>query len=277
MQFPSQPRERLAIASYPFRDFIAGPDEQITAAKIDIKDFAAHVSAKLNIKKIEPWSRHFRSTEGKYLEEFRAAVAKAQGAVVNIAADGDHCQYAADAVEREAAVHFGKQWIDVAVAVGAPSIRTNIPTAKDAKQDVDRAAASLSRVAEYGASKNVVINLENDNPVSEDPFFIVKIIEKVNSPWLRALPDFANTLATGREEYAYTGIQAMFGHAYSICHVKEVEADEQGHVFRADLAKTFGILKASNYKGYCSIEWDSPGDPYQGTRDLLEKAIRYLS
>jgi hypothetical protein len=36
-------------------------------------------------------------------------------------------------------------------------------------------------------------------------------------------------------------------------------------------------LKASHYQGYCSIEWDSPGDPYAGTQDLIDKAIRYLS
>ena len=42
----------------------------------------------------------------------------------------------------------------------------------------------LARAAEYGAKKNVVVHLENDNPISEDPFFIAQVIEKVNSPWL---------------------------------------------------------------------------------------------
>jgi sugar phosphate isomerase/epimerase len=280
IHFPSQPRERIAIASYPFREVIAGPHEQNSArsdSKMDLKDFAAHVSAKLNIKKIEPWSQHFRSLEGKYLEQFRAAVEKAQGAIVNIAVDGDSSPYAAHQAERENAVSFSKQWVDVAVAIGSPSIRTNIPAASDSEPDIERAADSLSRVAEYGAAKNVVINLENDNPLSEDPFFIVSVIEKVNSPWLHALPDFANTLTTSSEEHAYSGIQAMFGHAYGICHVKELEAGEQGQMVHVDLAKTFGMLKSSNYLGYCSMEWDSPGDPYRGTADLIEKAIHYLS
>ncbi len=280
LQFPSQPRDRIAIASYPFREVVAGPGEQgsdPSKAKFDIKDFAAHVSEKFNIKKIEPWSRHFRSLDGRYLEQFRAAVEKAHGAVVNIAVDGEHSPYAVDRAEREKAVHFSKQWIDAAAALGSPSIRNNMPDAKDSQPDVERAAESLSRVADYGASKNVVVNLENDNPVSEDPFFIVKVIEKVNSPWLHALPDFANTLAAAKEEYAYSGIQAMFAHAYNICHVKETEVGAQGQVVHADLAKTFGMLKASHYQGYCSIEWDSPGDPYAGTQNLIDNAIRYLS
>src|SRR5689334_9975451 len=144
IKFPTEPRERIAIASYPFRDFIAGsPDQNNTAAgKIDFRDFAAHVLEKFGIRKIEPWSRHFRSTDAKYLEEFRAAVEKAHGAVVDIAVDGDHSIFAADSAERGQAIVFSKQWVDVAAAVGSPNIRTNLAKAKDAKPDAERAAAS---------------------------------------------------------------------------------------------------------------------------------------
>ena len=69
----------------------------------------------------------------------------------------------------------------------------------------------------------------------------------------------------------------MFGRAYNICHVKALEANEAGQVFRVDLPKTFGMLKTHGYKGYCSMEWDSPGDPYQGTADLIADTVRYLS
>jgi sugar phosphate isomerase/epimerase len=278
LQFPTQPRERIAIASYPFRDFIAGSaDSKSSGAKIELKDFAAHCAEKLNIKKIEPWNQHFRSLDAKYLEEFRSAVAKVQGAVVNIAVDGHHSIYAADAGEREKAIAFSKQWIDVALTIGSPNIRTNIAGAKDSKPDLERAADSLRRVAEYGASKNVVVNLENDNPMTEDPFFIVKLIEKVNSPWLHTNPDFCNSLVAFQEDYAYKGIEAMFQHAYTICHVKAMEANERnGQIFRVDMARTFGILKRANYRGYCSMEFDSPGDPYAGTSELISQTLQYL-
>ena len=248
---------------------------------MDIKDFAAHVGTKFNIRKIEPWSRHFPSVEAKYLEEFRATVQKAGGSVVNIAVDGDHSPYAEDRAERERAVAFSKEWIDVAVAIGAPSVRTNIAQGRSkdehAKPNLERAAESLRRVAEYAGTKSVVVNLENDNPVTEDPFFLVQLIEKVNSPWLHSNPDFCNTLVTGKEEYAYRGIEAMFQHAYSICHVKAMEANEQtGQVFHVDMARTFGILKRANYRGYCSMEFDSPGDPYAGTSSLIEQTLKYL-
>jgi sugar phosphate isomerase/epimerase len=276
VQFPTEARERVAIASYPFREFILGSHDGAAAQKINLKDFAAHCGERFSIRKIEPWNRHFRSTDAKYLEEFRASVEKVRGAVVNIAVDGDHSPYAADASERDQAVAFSKKWIDVALAIGSPSVRTNIAEAKDSKPDLGRATDSLKRVVEYAAAKNVVVHLENDNVVTEDPFFLVQLIEKVNSPWLHSNPDFCNTLATGREEYAYKGIAAMFQHAYGICHVKDMETNEKGEVFRVDMAKTFGILKRANYRGYCSMEFDTHGDPYPGTAALIAQTLQYL-
>ena len=277
LRFPTAPRERIAIASYPFREFIVGREEMSGGGKMELREFAAHVSRKFNIKKIEPWSEHFRSLERGYLEELHAAVEKAGGAIVNIAVDGEASPYATDSAERERAVALSKRWIDAAVAIDSPSVRTHIPAANDSKPNVERTAESLKRVAEYGASKNVVVHLENDDAVSEDPFFLVKVIEEVNSKWLRALPDFGNSVAAHDDEYAYKGIEGMFAHAYGISHVKETEVGEQGKVAHVDLAKTFEIAKRHEYKGYFSMEWDSPGDPYAGTAGLIEKTLQNLS
>ena len=285
VNFPSAPRERVAVAAYPFREFIKGwkgwdgktPSTVPLAQQMELKDFAAHVAEKFNVHKIEPWSPIFPSTDPKYLDEFRSAVEKARSAVVDIAVDAGHSQYSMDAAEREKSVAGSKQWVDVGAALGSPSIRLHIDDAKDSKPDVGRAADTLSRVAEYAAKKNVVIHLENDNPVSEDPFFIVQIIEKVNSPWLRALPDFGNSLAAHDEAFQDRAMEAMFAHAYAICHIKTGEVDEKGNASHVDMAKTFGILKAHGYKGYCSIEYDSPGDPYKPTAEMVEQTIKLLS
>jgi len=285
IHFPSAPRERVAVAAYPFREFIVGwkgwdgntPSPIPADRQMELKSFAAHVAEKFNVHNIELWSPIFPSTEAKYLEELRAAVEKAHSAVVDIAVDARHSQYANDPKEREAAVKGSNEWIDVGVALGSPSIRTHIDDAKDSKPDVGRAADTLSRVADYAAKKNLVVHLENDNPVSEDPFFIVQVIEKVNSPWLRALPDFGNSLAAHDEAFQDRALDAMFSHAYGICHVKDGELDDQGKASHVDLAKAFATLKKHGYKGYCSIEYDAPGDPYKPTTDLVEQTVRFLS
>lgn len=285
MKFPTNPRERVAVAAYPFREFIVGwkgwdgntPSKVPAAQQMELKDFAAHVAEKFNVHHIEPWSPIFPSTDPKYLEQFRAAVEKAGSSVVDIAVDGRHSQYAADAAERKASVTATNHWIDVAVALGSPSIRTHIDGGKDSKPDVDLAAETLAQNAEYGAKRNVVVTLENDNPVSEDPFFIVQVIEKIDSPWLRALPDFGNSLAAHDEAFQDRAMEVMFAHAYGICHVKDGEVDEQGKASHVNLEKTFAILKKHGYKGYCSMEYDAPGDPYKPTAELVAATIKYLS
>ena len=113
--------------------------------------------------------------------------------------------------------------------------------------------------------------------ISEDAFFLVKVIEAVNHPYLRALPDFANSRFTGDADFNERVLQTMFQHAYGICHVKDGEADGHGMLLRIDLKRAFDILKSSGYKGYCSIEFDEPGDPYAATAKLVEQTIRYLS
>ena len=284
-KFPSAARDRVAVAAYPFREYIVGwtgwdrksPSAVPVSRQMQLKDFAAHVAEKFNVHHIEPWSRIFPSTDPKYLDEFRAAVEKAHSSVVDIAVDGEDSQFAADEVERNKAVAFGKLWVDVGAALASPSIRTHLAGSQNSKPDVARAADTLSKVAEYAAKKNVVVHLENDDPVSEDPFFIVEVIDKVNSPWLRALPDFGNSLAAHDETFSNRAMEAMFAHAYGICHVKDGEANAEGKQVHVDLAHTFAILKKHGYKGYCSIEYDAPGDPYKPTVELVEQTIKFLS
>jgi sugar phosphate isomerase/epimerase len=58
--------------------------------------------------------------------------------------------------------------------------------------------------------------------------------------------------------------------------VKDGEADEHNKTVSIDLKKSFDILKASGYRGYCSMEFDAPGEPYAPTKRLIEQTLRYL-
>lgn len=283
--FPTDPRKRVAVAAYPFREFIVGwkgwdgktPSRVPAARQIELINFAAHVAERFGVHNIEPWSPVFPSTDAGYLDRFRKSVEKARSAVVDVAVDAGHSPYAANDSEREQSTAAIRRWIDVGAALGSPSIRAHIDRAKDSQPDVGRAAETLARAADYAATKNVVVHLENDDPVSEDPFFIAAIIDKVGSPWLRALPDFGNSLAAHDEDFQDRAMEAMFARAYGICHVKDGEVDDQGRASHVDLARTFAILKKHNYRGYCSIEFDEPGDPYAATAKLVEETARLLA
>src|SRR5258707_5162338 len=61
IRFPSEPRQRISIASYPFREFIAGDHHKSGNPAIDLQDFAGHVVDKFHIDKNEPWHGPFPS------------------------------------------------------------------------------------------------------------------------------------------------------------------------------------------------------------------------
>jgi sugar phosphate isomerase/epimerase len=278
VQFPAVARDRIAVASYPFRDFIAGArDPHATSSKMPLREFAGHVKEKFNVTRIEPWSEHFLSTDAEYLDELRSMVKQAGCGFANIAADGQDSFYSPDPAVRAKAVAFAKKWIDVAAHIGSPSVRINIPAAKNAEPDVALVAESLKVVAAYGAGKNVVVHHENDNPLSENPFFIADVLDRVDSPWDRALPDCGNSFSALSPEEAFRGLDQMFARAYGISHVKDVSMTSKGEAIKVDLVRIFAIAKKHQYRGYFSMEWDTEGDPYAGTGKLIATTLKNIS
>jgi len=279
LRFPTAPRDRLAIASYSLRTMIASPRRQAaadaSAARMDIKDFPAYAVKRFNVRNLEILGQHLRSTDAPYLEEFRRAVTSAGARVINIPTSVGASLYDPDLAKRTLAVDNSKKWIDAAVTLDCPSVRIHIQRAGNEAPNEERTAEALRSVAQYGALKSVVINLENDDVFTEDAFFIVKVIDQVNSPWLRALPDFCNSMLKGDERFNYDAVKAMFARAYNISHLKDSEV-EKDKVFRIDLARTFEIAKAAGYKGYFSVEFEGEGDAVEGTEKLITAALKYL-
>ncbi len=270
--FPAQPRARLSVASYPFRK-----DLDPTKGTLPLLDFPGMVADRYGLAGIEPLDRHFPSTDAAYLGKLRATLEKLEMRVVNIPVGVHASFYDPDPARRVLAVSGAKRWVDVAVALASPSIRTHIEGRKGTKPDAVLAAKSLREVAEYGATKGVVIHLENDDPETEDAFFIVDVITRAAHPWLRALPDFCNSMLLGRgDAYNYEAMKVMFEHAHGISHVKDSEVDGKT-VYRVDVAKTFAIAKAAGYRGYFSMEWEGATEPYAGTQGLIDASLEALA
>lgn len=280
LRLPSDPRNRLSVTSWPFRAYIEskanhGRNPQVPG--MDLKEFPALVAKKFGVFNINPLADHFRSTEPAYLVAFRKAVAKARSNVVGLGLGGkDFCS--SDPNTRDSAVNFGRIWIDRARVIGSPSVRQHLRLDHHEKPNREHAARSLGRLAEYGAKRNIVINLENDNPIAEDPFLILDVIEKVDSPYLRALPDFGNCLLAHDREYNERAVAAMFRHSWNMCHVKDAVQSDSGEVYSVNLRKMFEIAKENAYSGYFSMEFDLPSrDAFEGTRKLIRKTLQYLT
>jgi sugar phosphate isomerase/epimerase len=274
LKFPSEARHRLAVATYPFREAIASPNKP-EAGKLSLQQFAASIPEKFEVHGIEPWSRHFESLEPAYLAELSSALKSARVKVVNIPCDVN-VKLCGDAQQRDEALRTYYKWVDAAATLGSPSIRVHCPAGPD-PSDITCAVQGLKALADYGKTKRIVINLENDNPKSEEPGRIVKVIEGAGTPYLRALPDFCNSmLIQNDQEYNARSLTALFAHALNISHVKDVEYSD-GKAVRVDMDRIFAIAKSAHFHGYFSMESEAEGDPYESTKLLIAAAIRNLS
>jgi sugar phosphate isomerase/epimerase len=277
LEFPVRPRDRLAVTSWPFRANIETPaNRKPSVPSMDIKEFPAMVVERFAVYNVNPLLNHFPSTDSAYLESFREAVAKARSHIVDLGLPGRDFA-TTDADTGEAAVRDGCRWIDIAAAIGSPSVRQHLSAQHGEKPDLDAAATNLARLADYGGKRNVVVNLENDNAVAEDPFFIVNVVEKVNHAYLRALPDFGNSIVKYGEEGNEKAVAAMLKHAFNMCHVKGTVESDAGKTYHVDLGRMFEIARQSAYRGYFSMEFDTNGgDPFAGTTKLIDETLHYL-
>jgi sugar phosphate isomerase/epimerase len=275
--FPVDPRARIAVATYPFRALIVAPGNQDYDAKkpgMDLASFARFVRTEFKVHGIEPLDSHFTSTEPGEIRKLRAAFDAAGVYTVNIPVDEKVELCSDDEARRNAGNARYRHWIDVAVLLGSPSIRVWIPKCSDTS-DLPRAVRALKPTLDYAATRNIVVNLENDNPVFASAARSIAAIKLGDTPYLRALPDFGNGLMGGDEQFNAQNVKDMFAYAWTIAHVKDAE-DVHGKRKTASLAELFGIAKASGYRGYYSMESDSDVDPVVDTRHLIEQSVSLI-
>lgn len=272
LSFPTAPRERLAVSSWPFRKLLSP-----RGGTLRLESFPAMVVSRFGVKGIEPLSNHFLQSDPAYLDRIRNAIEKAGAHIVNIPVSPKGSLYDPDVQKRNGAIETTKHWIDVAGAVGSPSIRVSIQGVPNIAPDPARTIESLKVLSDYGRQKNIIVNLENDDPHSEDAFFLLDVIKNTNNAFLRALPDFCNSMLEkhGDEAFNYSAVKAMFGRAYNICHVKDSELDGE-RLYRVSVERCFAIARASGYRGYFSMEWEGAGEPFGGTQKLIELTLKNI-
>ena len=275
--FPTDPRARIAVATYPFRSILLSPtnlDRDTSKLGMDLATFAHFVRTEFHVRGIEPLSLHFPSTEPGEILKLRAAFDAAGVHTVNIPVDDSVELCSTNAATRNAGNTRYRTWIDIAVTLRSPSIRIWIPKCADTS-DLPRAVDALKPTIDYATAHNIVINLENDDPILSSDKRILAVIQLVGTPYLRALPDFANSLMGDDEQFNTQAVQRMFAHAWNIAHVKDAEMI-RGKRETVSLSKLFGIAKAARYRGYYSMESDSDVDPVVDTKHLIEQSLALM-
>jgi len=204
------------------------------------------------------------------IEDVKNALKKYNIQVLNMPIDyGNISQL--DKASRDADLAIIKVWIDVAAMVGCKGARVNTGNQAEGVFDLSITANSYRELAEYAATKNVALVLENHGGMSADPDNILKLFEMVNHPNFRICPDFGNF----ESKIRYEALDKIFGLQPFLVHAKTYDFNEFGEQDQYSFAQCMDIAKKHGYDGWYSVEFEGwTGDQHDGIRrtiDLLEK------
>jgi L-ribulose-5-phosphate 3-epimerase len=110
----------------------------------------------------------------------------------------------------------------------------------------------------------VTMGLENHWGLGRTPAGVKRIIEGVNSPWLRATCDMGNFL-----EDPYDKLE-MVAPLASMVHAKTYYGGGLWYTLELDYPRIAGILARADYRGYLSLEFEGRESPLTGIPKSLE-------
>ncbi len=158
--------------------------------------------------------------------------------------------------------------IEAADYLNVPLIRLTLGGEPNDRAAYDRALELMGGVLPVAIARNIKLAIENHGGLSGDPAVLAEFVQHFHSPFLGVCLDFGNF-----EGDRASGMQTLAPLAIHV-HAKARAFDAQGEETHIDYGMCLEALKAVNYSGAISIEYEGDGDPVMGigrTRELIEK------
>jgi sugar phosphate isomerase/epimerase len=276
----SDKRARISISTWSLHNYFQATREKdfaLPGNMLALLDFPEMIADRYKVHNLEFCAPHFASTEKAYLQELKRRLLRAHSRVVNMPVDIEELRTGGglsdtDAQVRDAAVSGAETWFDVAAAIGSKSVRCD--PGKLNPEDFSPTVDSYKRLAAYGRPKGVQVIIENHSGVgSEHPEGLVRLFKQAGTEVVGALPDFGNFPDEATRE---RGLALLFPYAHVVCHAKGLDFDPAGKETKFDFPKCIEISKKAGFKGIYSIEYEGPGDPYEGVQKTLDELLKYL-
>lgn len=273
-------RERIAISTWSFHNFFQSTREEnftLPGKMLALLDFPEMIADRYKVHHFEFVAPHFASLEPTYLKELKSRLLRTRSHLVNIPVDINELEIGgglsdSDSKVREKIIAAVKKWIDIGKQLGARSVRCD--PGKLNPQDLSPTVKSYKELSAYGKSRGLYVIIENHGGVgSEHPEELVKLFRGVGGDFIGALPDFGNF---PDESTRLQGLPLLFPFARTVCHAKGHEFDANGNETTFDFKRCVEISKQAKYKGVYSIEYEGPGDPYEGVRKVADELLRLL-
>lgn len=275
--------DRIAVSTWSFHEHLGplrgtivnanGEHETVIRHEfpedMTLLQFPRFVKERYGLGLVELCQMHFADHDKEYLDELRGRLAEAGVSVANVPIDVGNISDPDEAARRHDLENIRK-WMDISAYIGSPCARVNSGRQPEGQEDLSITIASYKELATHAAGLGITLLLENHGGLSADPRNIIRMVEGVGSERFRLCPDFGNF----PEEIRYQALEMMFPYAHMV-HAKTFEFDEQGRETRFDFDRAMAIAKAAGYTGPLSIEFEGPGDQYEGVAKSVTLLRRY--
>ncbi len=242
-----EPRMKLSLAGYSFRDYLQGPRKSMSYE--DFVDLAAGYP----LDAIEPTAYYFPEPVTKdYLHRYRHR-AFLLGLSISGTAVGNTFTYPPGPQLDKEIAHV-KMWVDHALELGAPVIRIfagSLQKGTTEEQARKWAVAAIEQCCEYAGERGITLALENHGGIVSTPQQTLAIVKEVKSEWFGINLDTGNF--RGADPYAELAMVAPYAVNVQI----KTEIDNRP----ADLAREIDLLKKAGYRGYIALEYEGKEDP----------------
>jgi len=237
---------------------------EVSLSLLDLPAFVA----KDGIDVIEICHFHFPSTDDDYLAQVKTALESAGVTLANVLIDTGNLSNLDDAQWR-ADIKLAKHWQDVAVKVGAQSVRIDCGLEAPTPKTLKRSADALRELADYGTSIGLATTTENWRTTSIQSDDLLEIMRQVDRP-LKLCVDFGNAEKTSDK---YATLEALLPLGTSI-HCK-------GHFdgLRLDVdefERTLSMVKDTDFDGHIALICDGVDDEWDKILILKQQVERIL-
>jgi sugar phosphate isomerase/epimerase len=267
---PGRPRLKLALAAYSFRDdFKSGPDG---SARTDMFRFLDYC-AEQRCDAAELTSYYFpENATDDYFARVRRHAHLRGVAVSGTAVGNDFCHPPGPKRDHELA-HV-KAWIARAAILGAPHIRV---FAGDVHGNTPEQAKSLTiealeECAELAGRHGILLGIENHGGIVRRAEALVDIVKAVKSPWVGINLDTGNFYS----DDPYREIALCAPWAVNVQFKGKFSRGGKAGAEKADVARTFKILRDARYQGYVALEFEFEEDPWIRVPQLLDEMRPFM-
>jgi L-ribulose-5-phosphate 3-epimerase len=237
--------------------------EEMRAGKWKTLEFPRIAREEFGLNGIEFVNTLFEVPTERYLRELKQQAAAHDITMVLIMVDdeGDGC-----APTREGRREFGRfhrKWVDIAHYLGCHAIRTNCrgPEYVNKQEALNWAAESYHMLLEYARPAQVSILIENHGGVSNDPDWMVQLMQKVNDPFFGTYPDWREP-ADDFDNLTY--LEKTLPYAKGMSYRNQPD--------EALTAKMIEMSRNSGFHGWYGIESSGREEVRKGIR-LLKKYL----